>query len=237
MVFDGRFVANHISLDNGENRITVKATDPDGNTKEETITVYGEFTENYISLSADAETGIDTLETAVRVNGPLNYLKPSIAFTGPAAVTFSDSPEENVHPVKLDQAGIYYFSAEVSDTQGDIYSDTVAIVVMSAEALDGLLKAKWTDMKTTLMSGDIEQALQFHHERYREKYTAIYNALGNDLPSLVQQMQDISQIWYNDGTTKYRIRQNHDINGQFVTITYYIYFSRGENGLWLIEKY
>ena len=237
MVFNGRFVANHISLMDGENTISVKATDSDGNVAEETIIVYSETTEKYISLSADAESGVYPLETTLMVNGPLNYLTPSITFTGPDAVTFSDSPEKNEYLVRLDQAGIYYLTAEVSDAQGDTYSDKLAIVVLSAEELDVLLKAKWADMKAALMAGDIQHALQFHHERYHEKYTAIYNALGNDLPSLAEQMQDISRICYIDGTAKYRIRQNHDISGQVVTITYYIYFSRGGNGLWLIEKY
>jgi hypothetical protein len=54
---------------------------------------------------------------------------------------------------------------------------------------------------------------------------------------LATQMQDISWICYVNGLAKYRIRQNHEISGQVVTITYYIYFSRDENGLWLIERY
>ena len=237
MVFNGRFVANHISLMDGENTISVKATDSDGNVAEETIIVYSETREKYISISADDQSGVSPLETTLRVNGPLNYLTPSITFTGPDAVIFSDSPEKNEYPVSLGQAGIYYLTAEVSDVQGDTFSDKLAIVVLSAEELDVLLKAKWADMKAALMAGDIQHALPFHHERYHEKYTAIYNALGNDLPSLVEQMQDISRICYIDGTAKYRIRQKHDINGQAVSITYYIYFSRGGNGLWLIEKY
>ncbi|WP_319410180.1 hypothetical protein [uncultured Desulfosarcina sp.] len=237
MVFNGRFVANHISLMDGENTISVKATDADGNIAEEAIIVYAETTKNYISLSADAESGVYPLETTLRVNGPLNYLTPSITFTGPDAATFSDTPEEKLYPVKLGLAGIYFFTAEVSDDQGNTYSDKLAIVVLSAEELDVLLKAKWADMKAALTAGDIQHALQFHHERYHEKYTAIYNALGTDLPSLVEQMQDISRICYIDGTAKYRIRQNHDISGQTVSITYYIFFSRGGNGLWLIERY
>jgi hypothetical protein len=50
-------------------------------------------------------------------------------------------------------------------------------------------------------------------------------------------MQAISWICYVDGTAKYRIRQDHEIDGEVVTVTYYIYFSRGDSGLWLIERY
>jgi hypothetical protein len=237
MVVEGRFIANHVALTDGENRITVAATDTEGHVAEETIVVYAEPTENHISLSADAESGIDMLETVLRVNGPLNYLTPSFTVTGPDAITFPDSYEENEYPVNMGQSGIYHFTAEVTDVQGYVYNDTIALVVMAAEEQDRLLKARWAGMRTALISGDIERALRFHHERYHEKYTDIYNALGSNLPTLAEQMPDISHICYNNGSAKYRVRQNHDINGQIRTITYYIYFSRGGNGLWSIEKY
>jgi hypothetical protein len=32
-------------------------------------------------------------------------------------------------------------------------------------------------------------ALQYHHERSQERYSAIYNAIGSDLSTLVSQMQ------------------------------------------------
>ena len=69
------------------------------------------------------------------------------------------------------------------------------------------------------------------------KYEGIYNALGSDLTKLSGQMQDISMVSYVNGLAKYKIQQDHEIAGQVVTITYYIYFSRDANGLWLIESY
>jgi hypothetical protein len=92
-------------------------------------------------------------------------------------------------------------------------------------------------MKVALISDNIEEALQYHHERSQERYSAIYNAIGSELPALVSQMQSISLIYCVDGTAKYRIRQDHDINGQIVTITYYVYFIHDDYGLWRIEKY
>jgi hypothetical protein len=117
------------------------------------------------------------------------------------------------------------------------YTDTIAIVVVDASALDALLQQKWADMKAALISGNIEEALKYHHERSHESCSAIYNAIGSDLPTLVSQMQNISLIYCVDGTAKYRIRQDHNINGQIVTITYYVYFIHDEDGLWRIEKY
>ena len=139
--------------------------------------------------------------------------------------------------MEMDCEGLYFFTAQVVDEEGVLYDDSFAIAIISGEQLDMLLKAKWDDVKTALIAGDIETALRYHNEKSHEKYTAIYNALGAHLPTLVAQMQNLSWIGYADGTAKYRIRQDHDVEGQIVTITYVIYFSRGRNGIWSIEKY
>jgi len=88
-----------------------------------------------------------------------------------------------------------------------------------------------------LVAGDIEKALSYHHEAFKERHESIYNLLGNNLPSLAQQMQDIEMIFAEGNRAKYGINRDHDIDGQIVTITYYIYFSKDENGLWKIERY
>ena len=92
-------------------------------------------------------------------------------------------------------------------------------------------------MQQALIAGDIAGALNYHYEGKKEKYESIYNFLGANLPALAQQMQGIELIYLEDNRAKYRINRDHDIDGQSVTITYYIYFVKDENGLWKIEKY
>ena len=58
-------------------------------------------------------------------------------------------------------------------------------------------------------------------------FRAIYNAIDSDLPTLIIQMQGISMIYLIEGKAKYRIYQDHDIEGQKVAINYYFtYYSR-----------
>jgi len=100
-----------------------------------------------------------------------------------------------------------------------------------------LLRKEWNDLKTSLIEGNIADALSLHHPIFKDKYASIYNLLGDDLPVLVQQMQSIELIYVEDGIAKYRINRDHNIDGSLVTITYCIYFSKDEDGLWKIEKY
>ena len=92
-------------------------------------------------------------------------------------------------------------------------------------------------MKSALIAGDIQKALTYHHEGSRDKYESIYNFLGSNLQNLAQQMQDIALVYAKGERSKYRIRRDHNIDGQIVTVTYYIYFSKDGNGLWKIERY
>jgi hypothetical protein len=191
--------------------------------------------EHYIRISANIEAANAPLETALRIDGTFSIDDSALSYAGPGTVDFLETGADAYRVGMVDE-GIYYFTAEaIHDTV--TYMDTIAIVVVDASALDALLQQKMGGYEGALISGNIEEALQYHHERSQERYSAIYNAIGSDLPTLVSQMQSISLIYCVDGTAKYRIRQDHDINGQIVTITYYVYFIHDEDGLWRIEKY
>jgi len=176
-------------------------------------------------------------EATLKVEGTFTFTEEAtLTYDGPDAVEFLDNPNENEYTVQIETPGLYYFTAEV-DHEGNNYTDSIAILVMDQGELDALLKAKWEAMKAALIAGDIEGALSYHYQGLRDKYEAIYNLLGDELATKVQQMQGIELIYSTGYGAKYRIRREHDIEGQTVTITYYIYFSKDEKGLWQIEKY
>jgi hypothetical protein len=231
-----QFIANHVPLVQGENTITAMATDASGITRSDSITVNADTPEDHIRLTATPVSGTLPFETTLIVSGTFGFESSQLFCTGTGEVIVSDrSPDE--YRVEILAEGVYTFSVEAVDSEGNVYTDEVSVEVINKVALDSLLQAKWTKMKTALMAGDVPGALEYHQEDARERYAAIYNALGGDLATLAGQMQDIFWICYVNGLAKYRIRQDHEINGQIVTITYYIYFSRDWNGLWSIEKY
>ena len=238
LVSGDRFVASHVPLQQGANTITAQATDTAGNTVTASITVNAVIPEDYIRITADTEMGISPLETILRIDGSFSFVQdPSLTYTGPGDAEVIESPTPTEYRVRMTTEGIYYFTAEATGPDNKVYTDTVSIVVLNKEELDALLQGKWDDMKTALITGDIQGALRFHHGMLRDKYEAIYKLLGNDLSTKVQQMQDIELIYAEGDRAKYRIRRDHTIEGQTVTITYYIYFSRDETGLWKIERY
>jgi hypothetical protein len=236
MVYGNQFVANHVPLEEGGNTITVTATDTDGNTITTSITINALTTGDYIRIAADTESGISPLETTLRIDGSFSFTESSLTYTGPGEVEFLESTSEE-YRVRMTVEGVYYFTAEVTDSQSIAYTDIVAVVVLNQAELDTLLRAKWDGMKAALIAGDVEGATSFHHGVLKDEYESICNLIGSNLPVLVQQMQDIESVYTKGDKAKYRIKQDHTVEGQTVTITYYIYFCKDGNGLWKIEKY
>ena len=236
LVNGNKFIANHVPLEQGENTITAIATDADGNTSSASVTVNSSPVENYIRIKADSESGVSPFEATLKIDGSFTFTAHTPTCTGPGTVEITNGIEENEFNIKITTPGTYYFTSSV-EFEGQTYSDAIVVYVAERQELDVLLKSKWNDMKQALMAGDIEKALTYHQKAVREKYSAIYSALGNELSSLVQQMKEISPVYFYDVLAKYRIRQDHNINGQIKTITYYVYFSKDEKGIWLIENY
>lgn len=236
MISGNQFTVNHVPLNHGENIITARATDAAGVTMTDSITVNADTSGDSIRLTADPGSGMAPLETTLKIDGSFDFTSSNISYVGPDTVEFLESSHDE-YRVAMTTEGVYTFTVQVEDYQGYTYTSTVAVEVVDEAALDGLLQDKWAGMKAALVAGDVDGALEYHYEDTQERYAAIYNALGSDLPMLSQQMQEISPIYFEDQRAKYRIRQDHSVEGQTVTITYYIYFSQDENGIWKIEKY
>ena len=235
IVYGDHFVANHVSLQEGGNTITATATDTDANTATASIGVYAETAVDYITITADTESGISPLETTLSVEGSFTFAAPLLTYTGPGAVDL-DGPVDNEYNVGITTEGIYYFTAEV-DYQGNTYTDTIATVVLNQAELDALLTAKWDGMKTSLINNNIEGALNYFHESSKKDYQEIFNLLRARLPHIVSAMREIELIYSEDRLAKYRIKREEEVQGQIYDITYYIYFVKDFNGLWHIESF
>jgi len=148
-------------------------------------------------------------------------------FNGPAFedISYSYSSE-----------GIFYPTLIVTDDQGDTYSDTIAVSVLSKTEIDTLLRDKWEEMNVALAKQDIEGALKYYLEGSRQLYSDIYTAFHDQLPQLFQNMEDIQLIYVKSNTAKYRLRVSESYGGEMETFTYYIYFVLDKDGLWKIYR-
>jgi hypothetical protein len=237
LVYEGRFAANHVPLEEGENVITVVATDNAGNMETTTITLYRDTSEGYIRLTADTYTGLAPFETVLRLDGPVDMTASSITVTDAVNAQVLSTTSEMAYIVRLLAPGLYFLTAEATDYAANIYTYTVAILVVDRTALDTMLQAKWGGMKHALANRDVAQAVQYFTDETKGLYQEIFALLSDQLPQLMQEMQDIELMAVEDNAATYRMRRTQLYGGQLLTITYYAYFRPDRTGLWKILRY
>ena len=230
VVAGSRFIANRVPLEEGQNQITAVATDVNGNTETVSVTVNVTLPGHYIRLTANIESGITPLETILTVDTSLDPARVSVTYTGPGEVEFL-STSENEYRMRLTTEGTYLFTAEGTASGGVSYSDTVALSVLSKEALDTLLRGKWEGMKSKLMSGDIEGAVSYFVAGSRERYGQIFSSLDNyKINSAFSNIAEM-KIHTLDGRVAECGAIRNETGG---TYSYPVTFVQDENGLWKI---
>ncbi|MGV1100979.1 fibronectin type III domain-containing protein [Thiovibrio sp. JS02] len=236
--YGGEFAASHVALVEGENIITVTATDPAGTQAQESIIVVYAPGSGYVTLEPDSQSALAPMDTTLNLDTTFTMSGvPVYSGSGPGAVTYTETGTVESIMANMADPGIYYFTVEAQDEVGAVYNDTVAVLAMDKTELDALLKAKWDGMKNAIVAGDVEGGLSYFLQRSQGKYRLIFSDLLDHLPAIYSNMQAISMIYCEDGIAKYRINRTQIINGSAIEITYYIYFAVDGDGLFKIYKY
>ena len=230
VVTGGKFVANHVPLQQGENTITVNAKDINGFIASATVSVNAVLPADYIKLTADIESGTAPFETTLTLDGSFTFISPAITYTGPGVVEFPDNLNENEYTVKMTKQGIYYFTASAQDDQGNIYTDTIAIEVINKDQLDDLLREKWDGMKAALLEYDMDAAASYFADSNKSAYQRAFTALWSKVTQISQDIGDIQLIRMMKNAVEYDIRTIEDAK----EYSYYLLFVRDRNGLWKI---
>jgi PKD repeat protein len=236
IVYGDQFIASHVPLVEGSNMVTVSAADTIGTAATTSVTV-NDVAGDYIMLTSNIESGISPLEVTLRIDGSFSIDNSNMDVTGPTAIELIDNPSPDEYRIKITAEGTYYFTANVTGPDETAYQDTLAITVMNKEQLDRLLKAKWEGMKGALEVQDVEGSLSYFLESSRDSYRQAFNAILDELPQIIGGMQDTEMIYLIGNVAKYRINRVHNINGTLLTLTYYVYFVKDSDGIWMISKF
>jgi len=227
-----------VPLQPGENIITATATKPEGVQGQARITINTEAQEEFVRLTATPTSGIldrtgilsVTFEAAAYLVHPVSSYSWDFDGDGMPEAT----GREPSIPAQYQDPGIYYPRVVITDNQGNTYSETTLVHVLSREEMDRLLRAKWEGMKGALLNGDMETALQYFVGLNREKYEQIFVEIGSDR---------VNRIF--SGISEFKL---YTLCGQVAgcgairvetggTYSYPVTFVRDENGIWRIKGF
>jgi len=112
--------------------------------------------------------------------------------------------------------------------------NTVTITVLSKTQLDYLLRSKWEGMKAAFALKDVQKAVSFFVAESKDRYSGIFTELGDTLPQVAQDMQNIKMIYSMGNLVQYRIKRAESAG----LMTYYIFFVKEESdGIWRIQQF
>lgn len=233
-VSGSQFNVNHVPLAEGANNIEIKATDANGLTSTVTRSVTAQ-PGHYLRIVPNIDSGTAPLNVSIRLDGSFSIDNPTLSFSGPVPLVLSPGVSPTEFSTSLIVEGTYTVTASAVGPDGEVYSDSAAVTVVSMQYMDALLQSKWSGMKAAMAASDITKALSFVSEPALNKYQPIYQALLAYLPEIAAGMRPIEYDYLRQDRAEYRIARTELINGQLVEITYYIYFSRDKDGFWKID--
>ena len=227
-VYGNQFVANNVSLVEGVNTITVTAKDTANNSATASVTVNAVTTGSYVKLSSSLASGIAPLTANFSISisnfTPASY---QMDYEGDGVVDYTGTTFENISHTYTTE-GIFYPTVTVTDNQGNTYSDTIAITVLSKTQLDALLKGKWEGMKGKLRNQDTEGALGYFVEEKREMYRYNFNLMNSILPAMINDMGNIRLIRITDDVAEYEMLATQD----GVEYSFYVEFVKDSYVVW-----
>ncbi|BBO72159.1 hypothetical protein DSCA_60890 [Desulfosarcina alkanivorans] len=234
MIDGDQFTVNHVPLIQGENIITAAATDASGLTLSDSITVNAEMPEDYIRLTASPVSGTSPFETTLRIDSSFAVASVQMTYFGPDDVTYLDESMDEIR-LQVTTEGVHTFAAEVTDLQGNTYTDDVSIEVVDAEKLDGLLRDKWAGMKAALLAGDFNNAETFFVSDRQNAYNLVFNDLSDKIGDIISATGALEALEVSDGHARYTISYPITVDGVTTTAGTYVIFVQDTDGLWKIR--
>lgn len=230
---NGSFILNGLALNTGDNVIGVVLTTLAGDTviKDITVTSNGltqpfNFEPNF--NSGPAPFNVD-LEFAWYGNEVISQI--DIDYEGDGIIDYTTNSEQDSFTTLFTEPGIYRPSISVT-TGSAIYQKQTVILVQSRESMIQLFTALWDGMNTALVLGDVSTALTYLNDFGQRQYGPVFEVLKDKMPQIVQSYSIPKGVLITGNVGELAVNRNYKGQNRI----YFIYFMRGQDGVWKLHN-
>ncbi|MEP7244265.1 MAG: hypothetical protein ABI885_11310, partial [Gammaproteobacteria bacterium] len=234
VTFDGRFFINDVPLVSGTNNLVITLATQEGLTTTRNFTVIRNADPG-IGVSVTESSGIAPFDTEFSVTGVDGPAPKYVEFdiNGDGVVDFTlNGPAAAKVIVTISSPGYNRATVRVKDADGIVlYSATKVLYAVSSIAQSSFLTGIYTRMLDQLRSGELTGALTAFTEHAVPKYTAVFNALGADLVTAVDQLGTIRGCTMAPSIAEILLVRQDGAQ----LLGYEVQLLRGPDGIWRID--
>ena len=234
---DGRFYANGVPLVPGTNGVTITTVTQDGQTNSKMITISSSGPAPF-GIVAGPTDGIAPLRVTFEITNRSDheFQRVEFDFDGNGASDYTAHPADFTDGVFTlfvsYPAGTSTSRITVYDTTGAVIQSTTRIItVRTVEQQDAVLRGLYDGMLVRLRAGNIAAALSAITGDLQDKYSAVFVALGADLPAAVDGLGTLEANWYGEDHAEYVVIRDTPEGQQ----AFLVDFLRGHDGIWRIH--
>jgi hypothetical protein len=130
------------------------------------------------------------------------------------------------------QPGLFFPQLVVIDTQGNQYSATGVVSIISGPQMQALLQTRWTLFKLALMSQQVDQILSFLHPGAARMYGPGLSAAQANLLAFSQSLGNVNLSAFFGSMAELTVSEQQTGNA----FLYLIYYAQDQFGLWKIAQ-
>ena len=186
----GNYFLNDLPLVPGQNTLTIVLTTADGQTVTQTQTVSSTATAP-MQVSADPDAALAPATYTIRLENRTTNAYTNIVYQnlGGGQLDTSGIDQSTLGTITYTTPGIYAPRLVITDSLGNTYTQTVAIMVLDKPAVDGVLKSVWLDFTTALTTGDADLPATFLSSAAQVRYQPVFEQLAGVMSAVVASME------------------------------------------------
>lgn len=237
-VSSGVFAIADLPLTEGVNTITAFATDANGMTATDTITVsVVDPAVSPVSISATPSSGPAPLEVVFTIESNVpDAALFELDYEGDgtpdaSSATFDGMTSFLTHTYTSN--GLYYPAFKVTDNVDEVFEKST---VVNAHDAPDLIEI-WNAMRAALSAGDVNKAVMYFSPTTRESYRYNLTTLAQNVPqALAEDATEMANIQIYEVGDDYALG-DLSIFSNGVEISFGVHFIKDKDGIWRIEAF
>jgi hypothetical protein len=164
--------------------------------------------------------------------GDVEILQATLDADGDGNIDFT-GPQLTEQPFTFTQSGIYVATANATDVQGNQLAANAVVHVLDPTELDGILQARWLELKDALRAGDIPAALSQIVARARPIYEEGFQIISAQLPFIDEILTSVSLVRIGNNEAVYKASRTDD----GIPMSFEVRFAMDVDGFWRIGSF